>query len=56
MPAVILAASTASRGRRIAEDPGLTEDPRTNALFGAIGEHLAIRWNIGVPPAWTNEP
>jgi hypothetical protein len=33
--------SKASRARRIAEEPGLTEDPRMNALFGAIGEHLA---------------
>jgi hypothetical protein len=48
--------SKASRARRIAEEPGLTEDPRMNALFGAIGEHLAIRWNIGTSPAWTNEP
>ena len=42
------------RARRIAEDPGLTDDSRTNALFGAIGEHLALRWNLGSPPAWTN--
>src|SRR6266576_3650580 len=48
--------SKASRARRIAQEPGLTKDPRMNALFGAIGEHLAIRWNIGTPPAWTNEP
>lgn len=48
--------SKASRAGRIAGNPGLTQDPRTNALFGAIGEHLALRWNIGIPPAWTNQP
>ena len=47
--------STESRARRIAEDPGLTEDQRLNALLGAIGEHLARRWSIGPPPAWTNQ-
>jgi hypothetical protein len=49
-------ASTESRARRIAEDPGLAEEPKLNALLGAIGEHLAIRWNLGTPPAWTNRP
>jgi hypothetical protein len=44
------------RVRRIADDPGLTEDPKLNALLGAIGEHLAIRWGLGVPPSWTNQP
>ena len=45
-----------SRAARIAEDPGLTDDPRTNALLGAIGEHLARRWNLGAAPDWTNQP
>ena len=27
-----------------------------NALLGAIGEHLANRWNVGAPPAWSNAP
>jgi hypothetical protein len=48
--------STKARASRIWEDPGLTSDARLNALLGAIGEHLAIRWNLGVPPAWTSEP
>jgi hypothetical protein len=42
--------------RRISEDPGLTDDRKMNALLGAIGEHLAIRWNLGTPPKWTNQP
>ena len=45
-----------SRARRIADDPGLTDDPKMNALFGAIGEHLTTRWNLGAPPAWTYQP
>ena len=45
-----------SRARRIADDPGLTDDPKMNALFGAIGEHLTVRWNLGAPPAWTCQP
>ena len=45
-----------SRARRIAEDPGLTNDPKMNALLGAIGEHLSIRWNIGAAPGWTGQP
>jgi len=49
-------ASQESRARRIADDPGLTDDLKMNALFGAIGEHLTTRWNLGAPPAWTNQP
>jgi hypothetical protein len=45
-----------SRARRIADDPGRTDDPKMNALFGAIGEHLTMRWNLGAPPAWTCQP
>jgi hypothetical protein len=45
-----------SRLRRIADDPGLVDDARMNALMGAIGEHLARRWNVGAPPAWTSQP
>jgi hypothetical protein len=45
-----------SRAIRIAEDPGLTDDHKMNALLGAVGEHLSIRWNVGAAPAWTNQP
>ena len=45
-----------SRARRISEDPGLTNDCKMNALLGAIGEHLAVRWDLRSPPAWANEP
>ena len=42
--------------RRISADPGLADDPKMNALLGAIGEHLTMRWNLGTAPAWTNQP
>ncbi|MDF0498253.1 hypothetical protein [Bradyrhizobium yuanmingense] len=48
--------SNGSRAARIAEDPGLTGDPKTDALLGAIGEHLASRWNLGAAPHWTQQP
>src|SRR5690349_1728945 len=46
-------ASDRSRAARIAEDPELTGDPKRDALLGAIGEHLALRWNLGTVPEWT---
>jgi hypothetical protein len=49
-------ADPGSRARRVCDDPGLTDDPKMNALLGAIGEHLAMRWNLGSPPIWTNQP
>jgi hypothetical protein len=49
-------ASSESCVRRVADDPGLTDDPKLNALLGAIGEHLAIRWGPGTPPSWVNQP
>jgi hypothetical protein len=49
-------AGAASRMNRVADDPGLTEDGRMNALLGAIGEHLARRWNLGDPPPWSHHP
>jgi hypothetical protein len=41
---------------RIEDEPHLTPDPVLNALFGAAGEHLACRWNLGEAPAWTMRP
>jgi hypothetical protein len=49
-------ADAASRMRRVADDPGLTDDSRMNALLGAVGEHLMNRWSLGRPPAWSNRP
>jgi hypothetical protein len=44
------------RRARIEEDPGVTGDPKLDALIGAIGEHLCHRWNLGDPPVWTQDP
>jgi hypothetical protein len=49
-------AGVASRLNRVADDPGVTDDPRMNALLGAIGEHLVSRWNLGEPPPWSAQP
>jgi hypothetical protein len=48
-------ADPGSRARHISEDPGLTDDPKMNALLGAVGEHLTMRWNLGSQPIWTNQ-
>src|ERR1700749_918349 len=45
-----------SRYARIAADPGLSGEDRHDALMGAIGEHLCGRWQLGAPPAWTDDP
>jgi hypothetical protein len=42
-------------GTSIAEDPVALSDPQEQALLGAIGEHLARRWNLAIPP-WTEDP
>lgn len=44
-----------NRVARVRDDPGLVAEARTNALFGAIGEHLTLRWNLGAAPAWTDD-
>ena len=46
----------ASRRARVDEAPALTGDVRQDAFFGAIGEHLCHRWELGTPPEWTNDP
>ncbi len=37
----------------IAGEPETLADAEQHALLGAIGEHLARRWNLEIP-AWTN--
>ena len=39
----------------IDEEPAQLSDAREHALLGAIGEHLARRWELSIP-AWTNDP
>jgi hypothetical protein len=39
----------------IAGEPDPLADPIAHAHLGAVGEHLALRWGLCVPP-WTNHP
>lgn len=45
-----------SRRRRIEDEPDLAPNRVLNSLFGAAGEHLARRWELGEAPAWTARP
>ncbi len=38
--------------QRLGTAPEPVGDPRIDAWIGAVGEHLALRWNLAVP-AWT---
>jgi hypothetical protein len=44
-----------SRQAMIADEPMRLADEREHATLGAVGEHLARRWNLAVP-AWTDDP
>ncbi|HJY83104.1 MAG TPA: hypothetical protein VKK81_18725 [Candidatus Binatia bacterium] len=39
----------------IAEEPPRLPNVKEHASLGAIGEHLARRWNLPIP-AWTEDP
>jgi hypothetical protein len=39
----------------IDEDPGFLDDVIYDAWIGGVGEHLARRWKLRVPP-WTENP
>jgi hypothetical protein len=41
-----------SQQRRLNDAPAVTGDPFMDAWIGAVGEHLARRWNLDVP-SWT---
>jgi hypothetical protein len=42
------------RAAMIADEPIRLPDAREHALLGAVGEHLARRWNLTIP-AWTDD-
>jgi hypothetical protein len=42
------------RQTMIADEPERLADNREHAMLGAVGEHLARRWNLAVP-AWTDD-
>lgn len=46
----------AGRGARIQECPAFLDDAVLDTYIGAVGEHLARRWDLGDPPAWTEDP
>ncbi len=48
--------SDADRRRRLEDDPGLTGDAKTDALLGAVAEHLCQRWSLGRAPHWVDQP
>jgi hypothetical protein len=39
------------RAAMIADEPPRLQDARDHALLGAVGEHLARRWNLPTVPA-----
>jgi hypothetical protein len=39
----------------IADEPSDLSDAREHASLGAVGEHLARRWNLPIP-SWTEDP
>lgn len=45
----------ARQQRRLVEPPAIVGDAFIDAWIGAVGEHLAQRWNLQVP-AWTRRP
>jgi hypothetical protein len=44
------------REAMIADEPPRLANTRDHALLGAVGEHLARRWNLARVPAWTDDP
>lgn len=44
-----------ARQAMIDDDPGPLAEPRRHAALGAVGEHLARRWKLRIPP-WTDDP
>ncbi|HMK90875.1 MAG TPA: hypothetical protein VK446_14735 [Methylocystis sp.] len=42
------------RQSMIADEPPPLCDPRQHAGLGAVGEHLARRWDLAIP-SWTND-
>lgn len=43
------------RSGRLTQEPPFTGSHLNDAFIGAAGEHLARRWRLGEPPAWTED-
>lgn len=48
--------SDVNRLARITGRPAITGDSVIDTYVGGVGEHLARRWRLGDPPAWTEAP
>jgi hypothetical protein len=49
------ALATGAAGALIASEPEPLPDSREHAFLGGVGEHLARRWQLTIPP-WTDDP
>jgi hypothetical protein len=49
------AAEAAPRQAMIDDEPPRIGDERLDAYVGAVGEHLARRWDLNIPP-WSGQP
>jgi hypothetical protein len=45
-----------SRYTTLEQEPARTNDPRLDALVGAIAEYLAKQYRLGRVPAWAGQP
>ena len=52
---VALMQNDRQRAAALADEPEPTADPRHDAYLGALGEHLAMRYELP-PPEWTRAP
>jgi hypothetical protein len=52
----LLAPDNAARYAAIAEEPRRSDDPKLNALVGAVGEYLAKLYRLPRVPPWTSQP
>ncbi|CAN5271344.1 hypothetical protein BH11PSE4_BH11PSE4_16180 [soil metagenome] len=49
-----LAPTPVARYACIAEEPAISDDPKLDALVGAMAEYLAKQHRLGQVPAWTS--
>lgn len=44
------------RRAKLIDEPPLSGNQQFDALIGAIGEHLCMRWSLGRAPDWVDHP
>ncbi len=52
----LLAPDAAAKYASIEPEPGRTDDPRLNALVGAMAEYLAKQHRLNRVPTWVSDP